>query len=240
MTKNIPEVELYSDWWAVPNPWRWWYWVILCYKWIKKEFSKGFKISTNNRMELTGVIVGLSKLTTFSKVQVFTDSQYTINWIEKWWAEKWKKNDWFRTKTEKAVNYDLWEQLLVLVKKHNVKFNWVKWHNGHIENERCDELATIALNSGILVDDEWFEWKIGQPQGIAPTENKDKIIKKKNTNKIEKAWDICWKCDTPVIKKIPKKKKLKPEQTFYYEYFFNCPNCKTNYMIPEGKRKVIR
>ncbi len=154
---NLPEVELYSDWWAVPNPWRWGYWVILSYKWIKKEFSKGYKKSTNNRMELTWVIVWLSKLKQKSRVQVYTDSQYTINWIKKWWAEKWRSNNWYRTKNKKALNSDLWEKLLLLLDKHDVSFNWVKWHNGHKENERCDELATLALNNKNLIEDEWFE-----------------------------------------------------------------------------------
>ena len=144
MTKieKLPEVEIYSDWWANPNPWPWGYWVIMCYKWIKKEFKKWFKITTNNRMELTWVITGLSNLKVKSKVNIHTDSQYTINWIEKWWAKKWKANNWYRTKSEKAVNYDLWEKLLDLIEKHEVKFTWIKWHNGHTENERCDELAT--------------------------------------------------------------------------------------------------
>lgn len=241
MTNNssFPHVELYSDWWAVPNPGKWGYWVILKCKWIHKEFSEGYKNSTNNRMELTWVIVWLSKLKQKSKVEVYTDSQYTINWIEKWWAKKWKSNNWFRTKTEKAINYDLWEQLLLLVEMHDVNFNWVKWHNGHIENERCDELATNALNKTNLLVDIWFK-KTNTISLFEIDEKKDikKVIKKKNTNKISKAWDICWKCETPVIKKNPKKKKLKPEQTYYYEYFFTCPECKTNYMIPEAKREI--
>ncbi|PIE85153.1 ribonuclease HI [Candidatus Gracilibacteria bacterium] len=154
---NLPEVELYSDGGAVPNPGRGGYGVILSYKGIKKEFSKGYKKSTNNRMELTGVIVGLSKLKQKSRVQVYTDSQYTINGIKKGWAEKWRSNNWYRTKNKKALNSDLWEKLLLLLDKHDVSFNWVKGHNGHKENERCDELATLALNNKNLIEDEGFE-----------------------------------------------------------------------------------
>ncbi len=235
--QTLPKVTLYSDGWAVPNPWKAGYGIILCYKDIKREYSQGYTLSTNNRMEMMGVITGLSKLNMRSEVDVYTDSQYTINGIQKWWAKKWKSNNWMRTKTEKATNYDLWERLLDLVDKHTVHFHWVKWHNGHIENERCDELATLALNSGELIPDTGFV-----PKDIALpliTEKKPaKPLLKKNTNIIALEGDICGKCNTPVEKRIPKKKKLKPNQTFYYEYFFNCPGCKTNYMVPEGKRDV--
>jgi ribonuclease HI len=77
-------------------------------------------------MELTGAIMGLEKLIKKSKVNLYTDSQYTINGIEKGWAKKWKANNWMRTKSEKAINYDLWDRLLNVVEKHEVSFNWVK------------------------------------------------------------------------------------------------------------------
>jgi len=233
MKKSIPKVTIYSDGWAVPNPWKAGYGIILCYKNIKKEFYQWYKLSTNNRMEMIWVITALKKLKKQSEVEVYTDSKYTIDGIEKWWAKKWKKNNWMRTSSQKAVNYDLWEQMLELIEKHNVKFHWVKWHNGHIENERCDELATLALNGKNLIEDTWYD-------GEEIKQVLQKWEKKKNTNKISKEGDICWKCETPVIKKIPKKKKLRPDQEFYYEYFFYCPGCKTNYMIPEGKRKIER
>ena len=97
------------------------------------------------------------KLKKKSIVNLHTDSQYTINGIEKWWAKKWKANDWMRTKSEKATNHDLWEKLLILVEKHEVRFHWVKWHNWHEENERCDELAVIAAQGDNLKIDEVFE-----------------------------------------------------------------------------------
>jgi len=238
---TTPEINLYSDWWANPNPWRAGYWIVMEFKWKKKEFYQWFVKSTNNRMELSWVINWLKKLKQKSKVNIFTDSQYTINWIEKWWAEKWKANNWIRTWNEKAINYDLWEQLLTEVSKHNIKFNWVKWHNGHPENERCDELATLAMTMDNLLEDEFYmenydsknniENKIGWIQDLP-------LQKSKNTNKISKEWDICWKCNTPVIKKIPKKKKLKPDQKYYYEYFFSCLWCKTIYMPNEAKREI--
>jgi ribonuclease HI len=235
---SIPKVELYSDWWANPNPGPGWYWIVMKYKSITKEFLQWFTKTTNNRMELSGVINGLKNLKTKSDVNVFTDSQYTINWIEKWWAKKWKENNWLRTKSEKAMNYDLWEILLDLVEKHNVKFNWVKWHNWHIENERCDELATQAMNMDILLEDKFYLNNYNSEKQLPIHKNHKSGIVWTNKNIIKIEWDICWKCNTAVIKKIPKKKKFKPSQTFYYEYFFNCPWCKTNYMIPEWKRQI--
>ncbi len=241
--KNIPKVELYSDGWANPNPWRAGYWIILKYKWITKEFSAWYKMSTNNRMELSWVIIGLEKLKEKCDVQIFTDSQYTINGIKKWWAKKWKANNWFRTKTEKAINYDLWEKLLILTEKHNVVFNWVKGHSGHIENERCDELATLAMDMEILIEDEfyiknYFDENILKEKNWKKNSKENIFNPPKKQTKISKIWDICNKCSSPVIKKIPKKKKLKEWQKYYFEYFLYCPVCKTNYMIEEWKREI--
>ena len=233
----LPEVDIFSDWGSNPNPWKWAYWVILCYKWIKKEFYAGYKLTTNNRMELIWAITWLEKLTKKSKVNVFTDSQYTINGIEKWWAKKWRENNWYRTKTEKAVNFDLWEKLLELVSKHEVKFNWVKWHNWHIENERCDELATLAMNMDNLLDDINY---IPSPEELSKITNN--FLQKNNSSdksiKITKAWDLCRKCSTPVEKKIPKHTSKTKTQNYYYEYYLSCPGCKTNYMVDSAKREI--
>lgn len=221
---NLPEVEIYSDWWARPNPGPGWYWVVMKYKWVVKEFSWFEDNSTNNRMELTWAITWLSKLTRKSKVDLYTDSQYTINGIEKWWAQKWKDNNWMRTKSEKAINYDLWERLLKVVEKHNVKFHWVKWHNWHKENERCDELATqeILKNKGeVILDKEDLIKKV-------LNSDVDKSIK------MTKEWQACRKCWEKIEKKIPNKINKKNKK-FYYKFYFSCTGCKTNYFVDEAK-----
>ena len=233
---TLPKVDIYSDWGARPNPWPGWYGIIMCYKWVRKEFSWFEDNTTNNRMELTGVITGLKKLKTKSRVNIYTDSQYTINWIEKWWAQKWKENNWMRTKSEKATNHDLWEKLLVLLEKHNVKFHWVKWHNGHDENERCDELATNEIlkntknpSQSPLVRGE-----------VATVVDKQKLIQEVlNENvdksiKITKEWQACRKCWTKVEKRIPKKKNTK-NKSYYYKYYLACPWCNTNYFMDDAK-----
>jgi ribonuclease HI len=244
---NLPQVELFSDWWANPNPGPGGYGIILSCQWTKKEFLQGFTCTTNNRMELLWVITWLSKLTKKSKVQVYTDSQYTINGIQKWWAQKWQKNNWLRTKTQKAINYDLWGELLKLVEQHEVKFTWVKWHNGHIENERCDELATQAMwEENLLVDTFYMSEYYSEPeqqgnQTSIPEKTKQiiQVLWKWDPNlKVEKENDPCKKCFTPVIKKTPKHTKKTLLKKFYYKYYFTCPNCKTNYMTNEAKDDV--
>lgn len=244
--QNIPKVELYSDGWANPNPGPGGYGIILCCQWVQKEFTQWYTLTTNNRMELSGVITWLSKLTKKSNVHVYTDSQYTINGIQKGWAKKWKANNWMRTKNDKAVNADLWEKLLDVVEKHQVTFHWVKGHNWHEQNERCDELATLAMKQENLIKDEWFIPsekdldKLNNPVKIP--ENTEKILKvigKWDPNmKVKKEGDPCKKCLTPVEKKIPKHTKKTLLKKFYYRYYFNCPNCKTNYMTDEAKDDV--
>lgn len=244
---QIPNVELYSDWWANPNPGPWGYGIILSCQWVTKEFSQGFTMTTNNRMELLWVITGLSQLTRKSKVDIYTDSQYTINGIQKGWAEKWKENNWMRTKSQKAVNYDLWEKLLQVIEKHEVTFHWVKWHNGHEQNERCDELATLAMQKDDLQKDSFYlENYYTQTPPSLPLSKEEKnsqeimkVIWKWDPNlKVEKHWDPCKKCLTPVEKRIPKHTKKTLQKKFYYKYYFTCPNCKTNYMTAEAKDDV--
>jgi len=108
------------------------------------EISGGEAHTTNNRMELTGVIEALSKLKEPCRVIVQTDSRYVVDGIEKGWAKSWKKNNWIKSDKKPALNPDLWEKLLTLCETHEVAFNWIKGHAGHAENERCDELAVAA------------------------------------------------------------------------------------------------
>ena len=233
---EIPQIELYSDGGAEPNPGIGGYGVILSYKGYKKEFSQGYKRSTNNRMELLGVITGLEQLKTKSEVQVYTDSKYVVDGIEKGWAERWKANNWYRTKNEMAENIDLWERLLDLLSIHIVKFNWIKGHSGHTENERCDAMVNLAINSNYLLDDLGFSDKannqlMGSSDITTGTNWKTKA-------KIKNAGDLCRKCNTPVEKRIPKNKKIKPGQVYYFEYHLYCPECGTVYMVEEAKRNV--
>lgn len=119
----------------------------------EKEFSAGYKQTTNNRMELLGVITGLEALKVPCEVEVYSDSKYVIDAFNQKWVEGWIKNGW-RTSTKNPVkNIDLWQRLIELVHKHKVSFIWVKGHNGHPENERCDKMAVKAASGSNLLDD---------------------------------------------------------------------------------------
>ena len=126
----------------------------------RQELSGGFRLTTNNRMELMGCIEALKSLTAPSRVLLFSDSKYVVDAVTKGWAKKWKRNGWMRTPTEMAQNPDLWDELLTLCDKHTVDFSWVKGHAGTPENERCDRLAVAAAAGRDLARDVWYEERI--------------------------------------------------------------------------------
>ena len=134
-------VTIYTDGACSGNPGPGGYGVILMYGSHKKELSGGEAMTTNNRMELMGVITALEALNRPCAVDLYTDSQYVVNAIEKGWARKWQANGWMRNKHDKALNPDLWQRLLDLLEIHQVTFHWVKGHAANPYNNRCDELA---------------------------------------------------------------------------------------------------
>ena len=120
----------------------------------KKELSQGYVKTTNNRMELMAVIAGLEALNRSCEVEVYSDSQYVVNAFNQHWVDGWIKKGWKRGKNEPVKNVDLWKRLLEAKLKHSVTFHWVKGHDGHPQNERCDELATTAADGMNLIVDE--------------------------------------------------------------------------------------
>jgi ribonuclease HI len=147
-------VTIYSDGACSGNPGPGGYGTILQCGQTIKELSQGFRRTTNNRMELRGVIAGLEALKEQCEVTVVTDSQYVVNAIEQGWAKKWRANGWKRNKKDPALNPDLWAALLDLCEKHPVRFSWIRGHNGHAQNERCDELAVAAIGNPDLLEDK--------------------------------------------------------------------------------------
>lgn len=145
-------VVIYTDGAAKGNPGNGGYGAVLMYGQHKKEISEGFVRTTNNRMELLAVIVALETLTRPVNVTVYSDSKYVVDSVEKKWVFGWEKKN-FKDKK----NVDLWKRFLVIYKKHTVKFVWVKGHAGNPMNERCDQLAVAAAESGNLKVDEGFE-----------------------------------------------------------------------------------
>lgn len=134
-------VEIFSDGACSGNPGAGGYGTILRYGNKEKELSGGEPHTTNNRMELMGVIAGLSALKEPCRVILTTDSKYVVDSVSKGWVYGWQKKGWKKSDGKPALNVDLWERLLPLLEIHDVTFNWVKGHDGHPENERCDRLA---------------------------------------------------------------------------------------------------
>ena len=134
-------VEIFTDGACSGNPGPGGWGVVLRYGQHEKELSGGEINTTNNRMELTAAIKGLSALKEPCKVRLTTDSKYVSDGINQGWAESWRKNGWRKADKKPALNTDLWEELLNLLDKHDVTIVWVKGHAGHPENERCDALA---------------------------------------------------------------------------------------------------
>lgn len=144
---------IYTDGASRGNPGRGGYGAILQWGGKEKELSAGYKLTTNNRMELLAVIKALEALTRDSlDIQIFTDSEYVVNSVEKGWVFGWEKKNFTGKK-----NADLWQRFLKLYRKHRIKLNWVKGHANNAMNNRCDILATRAADGGNLLTDEVYE-----------------------------------------------------------------------------------
>jgi ribonuclease HI len=151
------EVHIYTDGAAKGNPGRGGYGVVMETvvegKIYRKEFYEGFRLTTNNRMELLAVIVGLEKLKKpNTRVLVVSDSKYVVDSVVKKWVLGWEKKKFINRK-----NADLWKRLLIVYRKHSVDFQWIKGHNNHPQNERCDELAVYASSLPNLSVDAFYE-----------------------------------------------------------------------------------
>ncbi|MBO8415980.1 MAG: ribonuclease HI [Proteobacteria bacterium] len=151
----MKEVFIYSDGSCLGNPGRGGYGAILRYREHVKEIKAGYRLTTNNRMELRAVIAALKCLKEPCKVNVCTDSQYVKGGITSW-IKSWKKNGWQTSAKKPVKNKDLWQQLDLECQKHEMSWSWVKGHAGHPENERCDELARSAASGEDLAEDSGF------------------------------------------------------------------------------------
>lgn len=137
----MKQIEIYTDGACSGNPGPGGWGAVLVYNGKEKELSGSEKNTTNNRMELTAVIMALNALNQPCEVKLTTDSKYVCDAVNKGWVYSWRKNGWRKSDKKPALNVDLWEELLSLLEKHEVEFIWVKGHNGHKYNEICDALA---------------------------------------------------------------------------------------------------
>jgi len=149
----LKHVDIFTDGACSGNPGKGGYGVILKYNGVERELSEGFVNTTNNRMEILAAVKGLEILKEPCNVTLYSDSKYLVDSVNQGWLIKWEKNNWYRTKTEKAKNVDLFKRLLAMLNKHKVEFVWIKGHAGHPENERCDQLATSAAAGSELSTD---------------------------------------------------------------------------------------
>ncbi|HKX27006.1 MAG TPA: ribonuclease HI [Blastocatellia bacterium] len=156
---NLKNVVIYTDGACLGNPGPGGYGVVMLYDNHRKELSGGYRLTTNNRMEMLAAIVGLRALKSRCTVTVYSDSKYLVDAIGLGWAQRWRANGWKRNKKEMAVNPDLWGELLDLCAQHDIKFVWVKGHAGNRENERCDELAVCAAKQRELPIDTGYQGK---------------------------------------------------------------------------------
>ena len=147
------KINIYTDGAAKGNPGPGGYGVVLEYAGQTKELSKGFRLTTNNRMELLAVIVGLEHIKASAhQIIVYSDSKYVVDAVNKNWVFNWEKNNY-----KKKKNPDLWKRFLKIYSLHKVSFQWIKGHAGHPQNEKCDQLAVMASDEPDLLVDHGYE-----------------------------------------------------------------------------------
>jgi ribonuclease HI len=150
------QIVVYTDGGCAGNPGPGGYGAVILAGETRNEIAGGFRLTTNNRMELMACIAALETFPAPADVILHSDSRYVVNGISKGWARKWRANGWMRTKTEAALNCDLWARLLDLCDEHRVRFVWVHGHAGNRENERCDQLATDAAQGPDFREDHAY------------------------------------------------------------------------------------
>jgi ribonuclease HI len=214
-----PHVEIFTDGGCDPNPGPGGFGVVLCHPRKRLELSGGFRRTTNNRMEILAAIQGLERLKQPCNVVLYSDSQYLVNAMTKGWALAWKKRDWWRTNQDRAANADLWARLLDLCATHSVQFRWIRGHAGNAENERCDQLSTVALHQPNLPADTGYE----QPP----------IVGSRPRPTLE--GQPCLNCSTPVVKR---QRNKRPKGDYYHEYYLGCPKCQATYEVEAARRKI--
>ena len=226
-----------------------------------RELSGGFRLTTNNRMELYAAIAALESLDGPANIRLLSDSRYLVEGITRGWAEQWRARGWRQTKNRPTPNADLWARLLAAATRHTVSWVWVRGHAGHPENERADQLATRAASrKGLPVDEGYetsqdalndtgkaptgphdqpglFDGGQSTPGELQPPAAPEKPNAARRNGAINRAGQPCRKCGVPVVRQTPGR-KIKPGQTYYYAWYLVCPNCKTIYLVDEARRTV--
>lgn len=153
----MKSVVIHTDGGCKGNPGPGGYGVVMVFGKHRRELAAGFRLTTNNRMELRAAIAALEILNEPCEVELHSDSKYLIDAINKKWIDGWQKKNWVTSTRQPVKNKDLWLRLLEVIKPHKIRWCWVKGHAGHKENERCDELANIAVKGPGLIEDCGFQ-----------------------------------------------------------------------------------
>ena len=230
-------VTIYTDGGCSGNPGPGGYGAVLLSGRHRRELSGGYRLTTNNRMEMLAAIMALETLKSPCDVMLYSDSTYLVSSIQQGSVTRWRQNGWRRKSGRDNVpvkNPDLWQRLLKAAEKHEVTFEWVKGHADVEENECCDRLAVAAAGAKPTDRDVAFEQE--HPDLLAQATATTRARSPGRKLKVKQAGQPCPKCGTPVEKRRPKQGP-KPGQSFYYAYFFACPGCRSNYMVEEGKRE---
>jgi ribonuclease HI len=160
------KVRIYTDGACLGNPGRGGYGVVVLVGRKRTELSGGYRLTTNNRMELMAAIRGLEALPEAAEVTLYSDSRYLVDAINLGWTRSWKAKNWRRSSKEKVLNVDLWKQLLDQNERHKVTYVWVEGHAGVKENERCDFLSVQAARTNDLPADPGYEQDAVQQRGL--------------------------------------------------------------------------
>jgi ribonuclease HI len=216
-------VTAYTDGACEPNPGPGGVGVVLSHKTSQRELSRGYRLTTNNRMEIQAAILALESLKEPCAVALFSDSKYLVESIKEGAVSRWRESDWKRPTGKRVPNSDLWQRLLDLCQVHEVSFYWVAGHSGEPGNERAHSLSYAALRSQDLFDDHGYLRSVD--------------LEETSPCRITREGQPCRKCATPVVRKIPKRSR-KQGQQYYFEYYLFCPNCHTMYMVEEAKRSL--
>ncbi len=256
------EIHIYTDGASLGNPGPGGWAALVRSGGRTRELSGGFRLTTNNRMELYAAIAALESLDGPANVRLTSDSRYLVEGITRGWAEQWRAKGWRQTRNRPTPNADLWARLLTAAARHTVHWEWVRGHAGHRENERADQLAQRAAVRKDLPADSGYETSLesgagrtgdastsppGQPglfaaggsaqEGLLPPETPETPAAPRKARDITRTGQPCRKCGTPVVRQTPSR-KIKPGQTYYYAWYLICPNCKTMYLVDEARRAV--
>ena len=248
-------ITIFTDGGAEPNPGIGGYGVVLRFGDTMKELSQGFELTTNNRMELLAAIVGLESLKESCDVRLYSDSRYIVDAVVTGTVFRWREKAW---KNGKVKNIDLWERFVLAYVKHQVECVWVKGHSGIADNERCDELATLAIASLDLQKDKGYIEHVlsksnrtekplkkkANPNSISngvgkSANNSDSAAKSQSSvatkrgPKPKKVGDPCRNCATPLQRR--ETKKSNPNSAYYYTWHLHCKNCNRMYHVEAAK-----